>query len=149
MPAEPTEPILIAYDGSDHAKRAIELCGRQLGAGRRAVVLTVWQPLEAIPFFGGPIAPVAPELFEQVNAQARKIAEEGADLARETGFEAEAVVEEGAPVWERILAAADAHDAALIVMGSHGRTGFDYLMMGSVATAVAHRAKRPVLVSRG
>ena len=149
MPAEPTEPILIAYDGSDHAKRAIELCSRQLGEGRRAVVLTVWQPLEAIPFFGGPIAPVAPELFEQVNAQAREIAEEGADLARERGFEAEAVVEEGAPVWERILAAADAHDAALIVMGSHGRTGIDYLMMGSVATAVAHRAKRPVLVSRG
>lgn len=149
MPAERTQPILIAYDGSDHAKRAIELCRRELGAGRRAVVLTVWQPLEAIPFFGGPIAPVAPELFEQVNAQARKVADEGAALAREAGLEAEAVVEEGAPVWERILAAADAHDAALIVMGSHGRTGIDYLMMGSVATAVAHRAKRPVLVSRG
>ena len=27
LPAEPTEPILIAYDGSDHAKCAIELRG--------------------------------------------------------------------------------------------------------------------------
>jgi nucleotide-binding universal stress UspA family protein len=148
MPTE-NAPILIAYDGSDHAKRAIELCGRELRTDRRAVVLTVWQPLESVPFFGAAVTPVATEFFESVSSHAQKVAEEGAGLAREAGFEAEAVVVEGAPVWECIIASADAHDAGMIVLGSHGRTGIDYLMMGSVATAVAHRAKRPVLVSRG
>jgi nucleotide-binding universal stress UspA family protein len=34
------------------------------------------------------------------------------------------------------------------VLGSHGRSGAAYLAMGSVATAVAHHAKVPVLICR-
>ena len=39
-----TGPILIAYDGSDNAKRAIEYAGRFLAANR-AVVVTAWEPM--------------------------------------------------------------------------------------------------------
>ncbi|MGI0062868.1 MAG: universal stress protein [Nitrosotalea sp.] len=34
----------------------------------------------------------------------------------------------------------------LIVMGSHGRTGFDQFVLGSVSNAVCHSAKCPVLI---
>jgi len=34
----------------------------------------------------------------------------------------------------------------LIVMGSHGRTGFDQLLLGSVSNSVVHSAKCPVLI---
>lgn len=34
----------------------------------------------------------------------------------------------------------------LIVMGSHGRTGFDQVLLGSVSNAVSHSAKCPVLI---
>ncbi len=36
------------------------------------------------------------------------------------------------------------HD--LIVIGSHGRTGFDKFLLGSVANAVSQKAKCPVLI---
>ena len=34
----------------------------------------------------------------------------------------------------------------LIIMGSHGRTGFDQFVLGSVSNAVCHLAKCPVLI---
>ena len=47
-----------------------------------------------------------------------------------------------------ILEYADANDADLIVMGTHGRSGTDRLLMGSVAEEVVRKAKCPVLTIR-
>jgi nucleotide-binding universal stress UspA family protein len=47
-----------------------------------------------------------------------------------------------------ILRAADEVDADLIVMGTHGRSGLDRLLCGSVAESVLQRSRRPVLVVR-
>jgi nucleotide-binding universal stress UspA family protein len=38
------------------------------------------------------------------------------------------------------------HD--LVVIGSHGRTGFDKLLLGSVANGVSHKIKCPILIVR-
>jgi len=38
------------------------------------------------------------------------------------------------------------HD--LVVIGSHGRTGFDKLLLGSVTNSVVHRVRCPVLIVR-
>jgi nucleotide-binding universal stress UspA family protein len=40
----------------------------------------------------------------------------------------------------------DDHDAGIVVMGSHGRTGIGLVLMGSVAAAAARHAERPVTV---
>jgi nucleotide-binding universal stress UspA family protein len=45
---------------------------------------------------------------------------------------------------ERIVDLADAEPCDLIVMGTHGRTGFRRMLMGSVAEAVVRRANCPV-----
>jgi nucleotide-binding universal stress UspA family protein len=45
-----------------------------------------------------------------------------------------------------ILSVAQAHDAGVIVMGTHGRRGFDRLMLGSVTNRVIRTAPCPVLV---
>jgi len=60
---------------------------------------------------------------------------------------AEPRVEVGAPIWASIVQVADDNDAAVVVLGSHGRSGVSYVAMGSVATAVAHHTKRPVLIT--
>jgi nucleotide-binding universal stress UspA family protein len=49
---------------------------------------------------------------------------------------------------EEIVRFADEARCELIVMGTHGRTGFKRLLMGSVAEAVIRRAKCPVLTYR-
>jgi nucleotide-binding universal stress UspA family protein len=137
-------PILIAYDGSDYAKAAIEQASDQLENGRRAIVLTVWQRFRAA-FVGVGAAPVG--LEEGIENDARRVAEEGAGLAREAGFDAKAVVERGDPIWQRIVETADEHDAGLVVLGSHGRTGVERVLIGSVAGAVAAHTERPVLIA--
>jgi nucleotide-binding universal stress UspA family protein len=139
-------PILVAYDGSDHAKAAIRQAGRQLRNGRHAVVLTVWEPLGALPFAGAAgVAPVDLEGgFEQ---EARRVAEEGAGLARMAGFEAEPTAERGDPVWQRIVQSAEERGASIVVMGSHGRTGIPLVLLGSIAEATARHTDRPVLIA--
>ncbi len=146
MPAD--GPVLIAYDGSEPAREAIEQAGAQLKADRKAIVLAVWEPMEAIPFWGAPVSQVPASLTQQIEEEASKAAAEGAELAKAAGFDAESGVAEGAPVWKAIVEAAAGRGASLIVMGSHGRSGLGYVAMGSVATAVAHHAEIPVLICR-
>ena len=143
------DAVLFAYDGSDHAKSAIEQAGHQLRSDRSALILTVWQPVEAVSFFGSAAFPSVPaELLEAAAEQAEKVAAEGVELASAAGFEAEPIVEKGTPVWSRIVEVADSRDAGVVVLGSHGRSGLSYAAMGSVATSVAHHTKRPVLITR-
>jgi nucleotide-binding universal stress UspA family protein len=143
---DPTRPVLIAYDGSEHAKAAIQQASEQLRNGRRAIVLTVWQPFGGTAFVGAPgVAPVG--LEEDIEKDARRVAEEGARLARLAGFEAEPVAERGDPVWQRIVESADERDAGILVMGSHGRTGIARVLMGSVASAAASHTDRPVMIA--
>jgi len=141
-------PVLIAYDGSDFAKAAIEQAGRELKTDRKALVVTVWQPLGSTPFFGGPTGIVPDQVLEGVQKTAAGVAAEGAELARSAGFDAEPITAEGDPIWSTIIDAADEHDAAIVVLGSHGRTGFDYVALGSVATSVAQHSRRPVMVAK-
>ena len=138
-------PILIAYDGSDFAKAAIEQAAVQLKNGRRAIVLTVWQLYSG--GFAAAVGVVPGGMRAEVERDARQVAEEGAKLAEEAGFDAEAVIETGDSVWRRIVDSADERDADIVVMGSHGRTGLSHLVMGSVAERVASHTHRPVLIA--
>jgi nucleotide-binding universal stress UspA family protein len=135
--------VLFAYDGSEYARAAIQEAARQLGAGRRAIVLVVWQPFGALPF-STPALP--PDLEAELLDEAAKTAGEGTRLARSAGFDAWSLVQTGEPVWRTIVDAADAHDAGLVVLGSHGRTGIRLVLMGSVASAVTRHTQRPVLI---
>jgi nucleotide-binding universal stress UspA family protein len=60
-------------------------------------------------------------------------------------FPVQAIVKEGDAI-AGILRAADEERADLIVMGTHGRTGLERLLMGSVAEGVLRRASCPVLI---
>jgi nucleotide-binding universal stress UspA family protein len=55
------------------------------------------------------------------------------------------VFRQGVPAQE-IVRVADEESADLIVMGTHGWTGFKHLLLGSVAENVLRTAGRPVLV---
>lgn len=63
------------------------------------------------------------------------------------GMALETVVSVGTP-WQGICAAADQHQADMIVIGSHGYSGLDKLI-GTTAGKVVNHAKQSVLVVRG
>jgi nucleotide-binding universal stress UspA family protein len=145
-------PLLLCFDGSDDAKRAIRRAG-ELFAGRHALVLTVWQAIADLDGFAG-TGPAASSVdvvgVNRAAAEdAARVAREGARLALQVGLEVDPfTVEATGPVWKQIVEIADGHDAAAIVMGSRGLTGVRSLLLGSVSSAVVHHAERPTLVVR-
>jgi nucleotide-binding universal stress UspA family protein len=58
---------------------------------------------------------------------------------------AETVVRRGNPA-QHLLEESEEHDAAFIVIGSHGHTAFFELLLGSTTQAVLKRSRRPVVV---
>jgi nucleotide-binding universal stress UspA family protein len=145
-------PLVLCFDGSDDARRAIERAGA-LFAGRQALVVTVWQPvadLDALAWTGPTASRVdAVELNRGAAADGEHLADEGVRVALAAGLKAESfAVEATGPVWSTIVEIADRYDAAAIVMGSRGLTGLRSMLLGSVSSAVVHHADRPTLVIR-
>jgi nucleotide-binding universal stress UspA family protein len=66
----------------------------------------------------------------------------------EAGVAIERVVVEGESAGEQIVRFAQDHECDLIVMGTHGRTGIQRLILGSVAQEVTRKAPCPVLLIR-
>jgi nucleotide-binding universal stress UspA family protein len=142
-------PLILCYDGSNDAGQAIRRAGA-LFAGRRALVVTVWQaPVAsgALGFTGEMI-----DLFELDRAAAEaagRLADEGVRIAQEAGLSPEPlVVEATGPVWQTIVDIANREQAATVVMGSRGLTGLRAMLLGSVSSAVVHHADRPTLIIR-
>ena len=143
-------PLLIAYDGSEHAKDAIGSAAG-LFSVKEALVLTVWQPTSDVGAFAwygaGPNMVNFAELDRAGAEAGGRVAEEGAQIAREAGLQAESVaIEATPPIWKTIVETADLHDAVAIVMGSRGLTGLRSMLLGSVSNAVVHHTGRPTLV---
>jgi len=149
-PRHPLAPVLIAYDGSEHARHAVERAG-ELFPGRAAVVLHAWEPPELAAIRRGAIGLSATLAEREVDAtaddEAARVAAEGADLARRAGLGAEARTVQATPsTWEAIVRVADEAGAAAVVLGSRGVRGLRSLVLGSVSHQVAQHAAQPVLV---
>ena len=83
------------------------------------------------------------QLAEEQNHALRRVARE--EVPQD--IEWRASVEDGFPP-ETILAAAKSGEHDLIVMGTHGRTGLERILMGSVAERVIRASPVPVLSVR-
>lgn len=144
--------IVIAYDGSDHARAAVERAGALL-PGHQAIVLCVWAPItySASSATLGATAGVLMDSDYGLDAVARERAEElsaeGAQLARQAGLDADSrAVEAAGAAWHGIVRCADEFDAALIVTGTRGRSAMAAALLGSTAQGILYHAHRPVLV---
>jgi nucleotide-binding universal stress UspA family protein len=145
--------VLFAYDGSESAAAAIATAAAIVEpANAEAVVLSVWEPLtvqalRATRFGGGPAVPLdVAEVDERSEQQAGQLAEHGAELARQHGYDARAIsVADEENIADAILANADKLGVDLIVLGARGLTGVR-AFLGSVSNHVLQHAHRPVLV---
>lgn len=66
--------------------------------------------------------------------------------AKKAGVKVSSKISESHSIVKTLVSFAESNNISLIVMGSHGRTGFDKLLLGSVAHGVSHRAGCPVLI---
>jgi nucleotide-binding universal stress UspA family protein len=140
------QTIVVGYDGSDAAERALQRAGEIAEAfSARLLVVSVLVP----PTVAGPVAPGGTvPLPEPVQAppQAEELARRQLERARMSlaghKLESEYVVELGDPA-ERLLEVADAD---LIVVGSREHGFLERLLGRSVDEAVARRSERDVLL---
>jgi nucleotide-binding universal stress UspA family protein len=116
----------------------------------RATVLVVWQPAASLPSlaWGSGVAGVDVAALDEAGEEAaRRLADEGVELAREAGLEAESAVDRAeGPVWASIVAFAERQDVSAIVIGTRGLTGMKSVLLGSVSEGVARHSHRPTLV---
>lgn len=136
------ERILLPTDGSEGNGRAI----------RQAIELAAETGAELHVLFVVEDMPYAPEMAdESIEMQLREIGEGAIETIRaraeEAGIELQTAIEEGMPHRE-ILEYTDSEGIDLIVMGTHGRSGLDRYLLGSVTERVVRTAEVPVLTVR-
>jgi nucleotide-binding universal stress UspA family protein len=142
--------IVIAYDGSRDARRAVEAAA--ILRADSAIVAHVWQPGLAapaapVPFDGGTVP--ARQDDARLERAARAIVDEGCDRARAIGLDAEpALIRGAAPgdIGHALADLAQEHEAAAIVVGRRGISRLEAAVLGSASNATVREARCPVLV---
>ena len=144
--------VLICYDGSTDARSAIE-CAAELLGDEPVTVLTIWEPFVDVVArtpagFGMTMGmPATDEIDGASRKGAEERAQEGAELARKAGLNAQPRAStQQITVANTILSEADELGASAIVMGSRGLTGLKSLLLGSVSHAVIQHADIAVMV---
>lgn len=141
--------VLVPMDDSPQSWSALDHALSQY-RGERITVLHAVDPLVGL--YGDAEANYyTPEAHERAVERGEKLCKEAHDRADESGaLETtvfDSVVETGQPT-ETILSYANDHDVDHIVLGSHGRSGFSRILLGSVAETVTRRAPVPVTIVR-
>lgn len=139
--------ILIPTDFSACSNRALDLgleLARLLNA--RLTLLHVVQ----LPVLAGAGAGMGEGIViytEQMEEDARHTLADYAQRANNAGVACETIVDHASP-FQCVLDHAETSQADLIVMGTHGHTGLQHMLLGSVAEKVVRLAKCPVMVTR-
>lgn len=145
--------ILVPLDGSPLAESALAVAARVAHASDGTIVLlrVIGVPSTYTPYIYGSDMAQNPSLaqelidIEQVNAE--KYLAEIAALDVLKDIKVEPIVNPGT-AGNAILDTAKEENVDLIVMSSHGETGFKRLALGSVAQHVSRHSPVPVLVLR-
>ena len=141
--------ILIAVDDSPYSDQAIKygvLLAKNLGSKITLVhvdEIPISSPYSADPLLNESPAMI-PELMHIQEEASKllfiKIKEQHGDVV-----ELSTVTRIGR-IQDEILSVADDCKADMIILGTHGRIGFDHFISGSVSESVARKAKCPVLI---
>ncbi|SFN24121.1 universal stress protein [Nitrosospira briensis] len=140
--------ILVPVDGSPTSERALQealrLAQQQSGRLELVHVLGDVRLMEASSYIN------YAEMKDAMASAGKKLLEQTRMVAQQSGTAAEVKLLEagGARIASAIVEEARQWQADLIVIGTHGRTGFSRVLFGSVAEGVVRTAQIPVLLIR-
>jgi len=133
------DDILIPTDGSHGANAALE---------HGIEIASQWDAtLHALYVVDTRVARSGP-LLETLRDEGQRAVREVEVAGTQAGLTVVTEISEGNP-HEEILVYVSEHGIDMIIMGTHGRTGIDRVVMGSVAERVVRRSPVPVLTVRG
>ncbi|MFH1740143.1 MAG: universal stress protein [bacterium] len=143
----PIKKILYATDFSRHGTHGF----------RYAITLSKCFQARMVIFHAITLPPTIPadptggvalaDYFEELEEESKARLQEMLDEARKHGVEAETLLVDGAP-HKTVLQEAKRLGVDLIVVGTHGRTGVEHLLLGSTAEKIVRQSPVPVLVVR-
>ncbi|MBK7705480.1 MAG: universal stress protein [Acidobacteria bacterium] len=147
--------ILVATDGSEYSRKAIEKCTYFVAPEGRTEIMIISAVENVTPIAAEPFG-VSNQYYAEVAADLRKQAGNAVDDAKQLiaekcsgrDYTIESEVYTG-NVKEEIVEAAKRFGADLIVVGSHGYGFLSRVLLGSVSDFVIHHAPCSVLVVRG
>ncbi|HVY60699.1 MAG TPA: universal stress protein [Planctomycetota bacterium] len=137
------QKIVVGYDGSEHADRALDRAVAIAGSGASLVVVSAAHlaPLTHDPALGtSAVDPIEAE-WARTNLDKARARLEG------TGVDVRTVEGHGDPA-DALVRQAETERADLIVVGTRGLNAAQRALMGSVSTKVVHHAHCDVLVVR-
>ena len=143
--------ILVAIDGSDTSQLALKesvKIAKESGSELRIVyVVDAFDVYPEVEFIS------VQEIQDSMREEGKVILESAKKYVEASGVHAEtSLVETDSDhprIAEAIVAQAKKWPAELIVVGTHGRRGFNHLLLGSVAESIVRVATKPVLLIRG
>jgi nucleotide-binding universal stress UspA family protein len=150
--ARPVRHLVIGFDGSAHARRAVELAAALPAPHRgRVTLVAVVEPVRVptMPLVPAAVRASIREQAEKLTADAVEAARQDAEAAaarlRPGGWRVRALVRRGMPL-DELLAAARPADC--LVLGARGVGGMERLLLGSVAEGALGRSPVSVLLVR-
>jgi nucleotide-binding universal stress UspA family protein len=135
--------ILIAYDGSEHARKAAKVAGEL--ANKMHADLWVVIAYDPLPGYLG-----KPNMQDAIDARLDVVQEETAGAIKAIGTIKGKLTKEiiEGPATDAILNVAEVREIELIIMGSRGLGRLEGLLIGSHSQKVVSHAKCPVLLVR-
>ena len=138
--------LLVAYDGSDNSKRALQYVvdlARDTGMALQIHVVNVQH--EPIIYGEYVTSAMIDELNNSLMAKSRSVLDEAAAMLQAGGLACETHTQLG-NVAEQINDAVKRLGCDTVVMGTRGLGSFTGLVLGSVASRVIHEVSVPVLL---
>ena len=141
--------IVVGYDGSDNAARAVRTASGMAKGGAKLIVVHIY----AVPvyIYAGPaaISPGQVRLLEDGAAtKARETLARGVEMAKREGADVKGELLESGSTVQALVEFAANEKADLLVVGTRGMTGFKKLLLGSVSSGAIAHATCSVLVVR-
>jgi nucleotide-binding universal stress UspA family protein len=142
--SHPYQNVLVPTDGSNCANQALAI-GVDVADAEDATLHLL--SVIAVTTLG---ADARPDIrMEMLEESAHELLDEAAAFADDAGVDvASTTVEYGPSIHQAILTYIDDHDIDLVVVGTHGRTGFDRYVLGSVTEYLVRTSPIPVLTVR-
>lgn len=133
--------VLVSFDGSDFSKKALERACEfaRLDGSKITVIYVIPRYEEMIEFFASSL------IKENLHQDAERIVQKAVSISMDCGVKIDTEITEGDEA-EKIIGTAERLKNDLIIRGTHGWSGVNKAIMGSIAERVIINAPCPVLV---
>lgn len=141
--------ILCAYDGSEHAKKALSTAMRLCKENEQTVLHVIhtikFEPIPNNVYGEMGVSNVQTLYMDLAKQQGEQTLNDAVDTVNQAGLKAHGLLFYGDPA-TTILEFAEENNVDLIVMGSRGLSTFKELFLGSVSHKITQSAKCSVLI---